>query len=424
MAIEHVAITNPNIHEPKNIATAALDTVYHADGAGSGTFKKPGGNNTVIVNSMSDFPAAVAGVRTLVSDTLYSISAELTTTDRFVLAEGVTIEGQSSSGVGLTYTGTDTMFTGVDVSCQFHRARISSPTGKTFDISDTVGGLRNFLFINSVVLVSTDFGSFSDLSVAQFQSSGTGIITQGAQFSGSNWNIIAMNDFGLTSLSATFVGMDLGTAVSPRISISNLIVTAPAGAIGVKGAASSANLPTGAIGSITDCLFIGGLTTPLSGIDGDSIRWDLDGNSPNVQDTMPDALASLVSNATNTVIAGSSTPALVAGTWTDAGSSQFTVTAAGRITYVGERDITTPVDVVLSMEPVSGANKNIAVQIFKNGSLITGTLMQALTDNGDPLVFKSMWQLDLVQNDFLEVFISNETDGVDILVNDAIFRVR
>lgn len=373
---------------------------------------------------MADFPTPAAGVITLVGKTMYSLSADLSTSDRFVLGEGTTIEGQSTSGVTLTYTGTGTMFTGVDISCQFVRMRLSSATGKTFDLSDTVGGLRNFTFQNSVVLQSADFGDFNDLAVAAFFSSGTGPCTLGAKFTGSNWNIISFINFGFFSTNSAFIGVDLGTTVSPRINISNLIVTAPAGAIGIKGAASSANLPVGAIGIISNCLFTGGLTTPLSGIDADSIRWDLDGNSANVPDTMPDALVSLTANATNTVIAGAGTAVLVAGTWVDQRSSQFTVTAAGRITYTGEKDLVTPVDVTLNMEPISGTNKNLSIQIFLNGSLVVGTKMEALTNTGNPLIFTTMWQLPLSTNDFLEVFISNETDTIDVNVNDAIFRVR
>lgn len=36
---EHVDLTDPELHEPKGIASAAADTVYVANGAGSGTFK-------------------------------------------------------------------------------------------------------------------------------------------------------------------------------------------------------------------------------------------------------------------------------------------------------------------------------------------------------------------------------------------------
>lgn len=39
MSIQHSAITDPNIHEPKGAASASADTVYVADGAGSGDWQ-------------------------------------------------------------------------------------------------------------------------------------------------------------------------------------------------------------------------------------------------------------------------------------------------------------------------------------------------------------------------------------------------
>lgn len=36
---EHNTITDPNLHEPKGVAAAAINTVYVANGAGSGTWK-------------------------------------------------------------------------------------------------------------------------------------------------------------------------------------------------------------------------------------------------------------------------------------------------------------------------------------------------------------------------------------------------
>lgn len=39
MAVQHSTLTDPELHEPKGISGAGLDTVYHANGAGSGTWK-------------------------------------------------------------------------------------------------------------------------------------------------------------------------------------------------------------------------------------------------------------------------------------------------------------------------------------------------------------------------------------------------
>lgn len=40
MSIEHGAITDPNIHEPKGATTASANTAYVADGSGSGSWAK------------------------------------------------------------------------------------------------------------------------------------------------------------------------------------------------------------------------------------------------------------------------------------------------------------------------------------------------------------------------------------------------
>lgn len=40
MAVAHNTITDPNIHEPKGVASAAVNTHYAANGAGSGTWQK------------------------------------------------------------------------------------------------------------------------------------------------------------------------------------------------------------------------------------------------------------------------------------------------------------------------------------------------------------------------------------------------
>lgn len=46
MAVQHKNIVDPDIHEPKGASTASASTVYVADGAGSGTWKKVGATET------------------------------------------------------------------------------------------------------------------------------------------------------------------------------------------------------------------------------------------------------------------------------------------------------------------------------------------------------------------------------------------
>lgn len=420
---EHNTLTDPELHEPKDVSTATVGQTYVADGAGSGAWFNQAGANTVVINSASDFPAPVAGVITLLTKTEYVISADVTTADRFVLSDRTTLRGQSTSGTQLTYTGTGTMFTGVDAQSQLFRMRIDCPNGKAFDMTDTVGGIKSFQFIESALVSAVDFGSFSNLSVLALQNSGTGLITNGPTVSGVDFGIISLINFSVLSTSATFIGFDFGTAISDRINITNFIVTAPAGAIGVKGAAGSANVPVGRVANITNSSFTGGLTTPLSGITPDDIRWRLESNSPNVQDTMPDALLSLTANATPTVLSVG-VPTIVLGTFVSERASHFTNTTAGRTTYNGERDITTPIDISIVVDVASGTNKSIRAYVAINGTEVTNSGKAVNISSGDPKELTMPWQEVITTNDFVEVFIENETDSVNATVVDATIRVR
>ena len=42
--VQHSALTDPNLHEPKGVSTAASGKVYQANGAGSGTWVYPAGH--------------------------------------------------------------------------------------------------------------------------------------------------------------------------------------------------------------------------------------------------------------------------------------------------------------------------------------------------------------------------------------------
>lgn len=66
--IQHSAITDPHIHEPKGASTASVDTVWVADGAGSGAFQKIEGDQfdetsveTFIQNALDDNSVDVTG---------------------------------------------------------------------------------------------------------------------------------------------------------------------------------------------------------------------------------------------------------------------------------------------------------------------------------------------------------------------------
>ncbi len=81
MTIEHVSIGDPNIHEPKGISSAAGNTVYVANGAGTGVWRQltfseldavQAYGSMVISNNAANFPL------TAVADTSFATPAQYT----------------------------------------------------------------------------------------------------------------------------------------------------------------------------------------------------------------------------------------------------------------------------------------------------------------------------------------------------------
>ena len=65
--VQHSALTDPNIHEPKGIASASVGEVYVADGAGSGAWETIAGHSygdLYISNNSTSFTLAAASALT------------------------------------------------------------------------------------------------------------------------------------------------------------------------------------------------------------------------------------------------------------------------------------------------------------------------------------------------------------------------
>jgi len=139
--------------------------------------------------------------------------------------------------------------------------------------------------------------------------------------------------------------------------------------------------------------------------------------------TIARGIAYMQDNATNTVIAAAATPVLIAGTWLSGPTNDFTVSAAGRLTYTGTETRVMSVDLVADLFPVTG-NKELYVQLAKNGTLIAGTLIASQVTSSGRVSMTTVWSLSMAENDYIEAFVGNSTDGIDILVSNAVLRMN
>lgn len=432
---EHVSIADPNIHEPKGVAAATAGQAYVADGAGSGTWTTlatlVAAANVVYVNSTSDLPAASGGARALVADTAYVIGADITITETLTPANGCSIVGNTVFGATLKSTSASGLFVGGDASFQVTNISIGAPNGPLFNIVDTTPGTSIVSLNDFACTEYQSIGSFTSCFGVQIVGGSfldTTNSTDGVTFSGATgWQVISVRQVVASTSSASYTGIDFDTSVAASIEVTDYSIIGVSGTKAIDGAAAGGNVAADTIGTVTACTLNGGGATPLTGISRDDFRWDFEGNA-GVANTRPDVLLSMQNNATDTTIASSSSDGsnavLIAGTWTDEGSSHYTSTTGGRATYDGERDFTTPITARLSIEPASGTNITMAAYLAINGTVITGSRSVIRGDNSDPKNISVVWQYNFTEDDYIEIYVENQTNSVDLLVSSAIIRIN
>lgn len=419
----HNTLTGAELHEPKGAAAATLGFALIANGAGSSSFLPVIGANTVIVRQLSDLPTPSGGKHTLAANTSYRFGADVDIGTNFLeFGAGTDVVSAGAFTTILTYTGTGSMLVGVDVNATVQSITLNAPNAQVFDFSETTSNTKVVLISDVLILNCLTTGTVEKLRTLVVNGLSALNCTKGFVFKGANQTGIRLTSVALLSTSATYIGLDFTGSTQKTVNINGVIFEGGAGSIGIKGDTGSANIAANFLANVGQVQFEG-VTTALSGISVDDIRWNFQGNGI-VSDTMPDAMVSLTNNTTDTVIAAVDTPTLVLGTFVQERGSHFTTTTAGRLTYVGERDLTTPVDACLTLDPVSGTNKVVRAYIALNGTVITNSGKAIQIDSADPREITLMWQLTLTTNDFLEIFIENETDAVDFTVVDAILRAR
>lgn len=372
---------------------------------------------TVTVLDIGDFPTPVANVITLDNNTMYLVSA-LVDIGVNTIAYGTNSElrGLNSSLSAISSTSASPL-----ISCSNQLMRISmitltNPNGDLFDFT----GSATASFIMSQVV------SFAFQDVGTFNNTSSGTMRTCAFFGGVNGITFTGTGSGQWIIEATgfngFSGkaLDFGSATFQTISIATTAFTGLGGSTSISGLTASGNISTRA--SITGCTF-NGAGTALSGITNDDLKYVFFGNF-GVQDTKEDALISLNGNATATTISAANTPVLVAGTWVVERESFFTCTTGGRCNYIGEKDLVVPVDISATIASASGTNKDIHAYLALNGAVIANSGKQARVGATDPSNIGVIWQLELTTNDYLEMFVENNSDTIDLVVSDAVLRIR
>jgi hypothetical protein len=371
-------------------------------------------SNVVIVNDLSDFPDPIGNVITLTEpNAVYIFSSGVQMgLNRIIAGPNNAFQSFNISQDPIHYTGTLPFITINNTNFRTSNLSYNTPNATTF--LHNGAGFDRFSAAN--IEVENCVKGF-DLNQVTYIIETTAIFNCVDGLSATGTNIL------IGSISKTFFGaaggtcVDLGASTYLDLEFSDVIFNTSG--VAIAGASASANMAPGGVCTVDGCNF-SGATTPLSGLDKNDIRYKYNGNTV-IPDTYPDAMVSLSSNATPTVLVAG-VPALVLGAWVEERASQFSTTAAGRCTWLGELSLISPITVSADVVPVSGTNKDITLCIAINGVLQTNGCRTVRVDNGNPVSVTLVWQYDLQPNDYTEIYVSS-ADGTDVTVN-AVIRIR
>jgi len=216
--------------------------------------------------------------------------------------------------------------------------------------------------------------------------------------------------------------LDFGASQFRSIIIQNQIVeTSAPGTVFISGLIDSGNIVSEGLASVTNCR-IQGDATDLVGVDVTDVRWEFFGNNT-VPDTRPDALIHVSGNVAQT-ITPQNTPTKINATWIIDGDSHYTADATGRITYDGDKNFTSPIDLSASLLMASGGDKQVTVYIAINGVEVAATGSQGTSSASKAESAKTIWQHTFVKGDYVEFFVENNSDSTNIVVIQAVGRVN
>jgi hypothetical protein len=196
-----------------------------------------------------------------------------------------------------------------------------------------------------------------------------------------------------------------------RVIYSSFIVNAGAIGISLQGGATIPNS-----GLILDTCNFAGAGGYLGGVSyEDNVALFV--NNVGIINSRENSLYFMNGNATATVIAATGTAVKVAGTTTSgAVTSKFTNTN-NRATYIGAIDRLFKLTATMSIE--SGNNHIIGVYVAKNGALINDSEVHITTNAGGRAEAAAVQaSVQLEANDYLEIWVENDTAATDITVTN------
>lgn len=362
----------------------------------------------VFVSDRHDFPTAVGGVITLVESVAYCLTGPVDLQgDRIVSVVGNTLCGTDQTTDILRSTGL--IGTALITSNEIIMLRDIGISDVDIALDLTATNPFDFLVWISVQFEScATVGNISNYSSVVMSFCG---ISNSANltFDGTI-GTVGLSDMFISGIAGQTTISLLPTAIITRrfrIRFSSLITPATATALDIS---TSATIPDESY-LLLDCNF-SGAGTRTSGVQFDDNKSMFTANI-GIQNSRTFAQYFMTNNAVTTPVIVSTPTKALGATTSNPISQRFSFTD-NRATYTGA--ITRDFEVEAWSSLSSNNNNVLRLYIAKNGVAITTTFAEGTANAGgraEGLVTASVVEMET--NDFLEVFVSNETGGNNVL---------
>lgn len=375
-------------------------------------------SNLIYVYSIADLPTSAGNAITLDANKMYIFSGFVDVSPNYIVINGAGLRGidPQKDMVVSNVSGAVLRSTNTSVFIQDLAIVPFGATTKAYDFSDSTG--------------SKYFNSFSGSSVVEIVPSlGVGQISgfKAITFTKNYWKVsdgikITGNVGKFTSAYCFVEGVTNGSGIeflsgltADDIDLSNNYFNYT-GQTGVKvNAGATINR-----GRMTTNMFRG-VTTPLAGLNSYSSGWSMKQNT-DIPDSKAFSFIYFNNNASVTTFGAVGTYVKIAGSTTTINEKRFTA-SNNRITYNNVEPKVIKISVVIGAKAPAN-DTDFSIAIAKNGTIITPFASMAAASNNQSFQLILNTEVDLVNNDYVEIFITrNNTNATTLTVKELQFRV-
>jgi len=381
-------------------------------------FNSTKSGNFILVESLSDLPTPIPGTGTIIlnANCTYYITNTIDLLGGNLLGSAnTTIIGSSSEVSILTSTG---LGVGIPLFTSIYTTPIRNIAINDVDTAISFDGTTNpddtaldFTGVNFVNV--PNIGVVKEVSNFIFDK-GALLNSKGLCFDGTIGTVALNNSiFSGDGASGDIIKLLSTCVITRRFRMTYSSVIAFSSTIGIN-VDVSATIPVESY--ILDTINFSGGGTYLSGVTVSDNKTNFI-KCKGIQNTSEVSQYYMNGNTTTTVIAATNTPVKVLGTTTSSAITQKFTNTDNRATYVGSLTKVFKVSATLSIE--SGNNNQIGIYVSKNGTVLSDSEVYGTTSGaGRSENIKVHTLVELLTNDYIEIWVENATAVNDILVTE------